>query len=106
MKIILITARNEQYRNETELWLKNNSIRYDKLVMRTKRFTDGTFKLTEYLQHKINSCLENDVKYMLDDDEYIINTLNNCGIISVQVDKIGRFDTAYLKLLEKIRKGC
>lgn len=104
-KHILVTARHEDYRNETQEWLKSKPVKYDKLVMRERRFTNGKFDLGEYINYKINACLDNNINYMIDDDEYVVSTLNKIGIISVQVNKEGRFDTSYFQLLKKIKKG-
>jgi hypothetical protein len=102
-KVILITARHEEYRNVTLKWLQKKSIKYERVVMRNFRFSGGVFNLNEYLKYKYISCLEHNIKYMLDDDEKVVNMLNENGIISVLVDRKGRFDTAYYQLLEKIK---
>jgi len=103
MKIVLVTARHEEYRDVTLNWLKNKSIKNDKLIMRNFRFSGGVFNLEEYLSYKYRTCLDNNINYMLDDDEKIVNMLNLNGITSVLVDKNGRFDTAYFKLIKKIK---
>lgn len=102
-KIILITARHEEYRNITTEWLQNKPIKYEKIIMRNFRFSGGVFNLNEYLKYKYIACLEHNIKYMLDDDEKVVNMLNENGIISVLVDRNGRFDTAYYELINKIK---
>ena len=103
LKIVLITSRHEEYREVTLQWLQKRLIKHNKLVMRNFRFSTGVFNVDEYLQYKYKACIENNVKYMLDDDEKVVNMLNSYGISSVLVDKNGRFDTAYFKLLKRIR---
>ncbi len=101
-KIVFVTARHEEYRNVTLKWFEKKLIKYEKIVMRNFRFSGGVFNLDEYMQYKYTSCLENNIKYMLDDDKEVVNMLNEHGIISVLVNRNGRFDTAYLELINKI----
>ncbi len=103
MKIVLITARHEEYRDVTLNWLKNKPIKHEKLIMRDFRFSGGVFNLSEYLDYKYKSCLNNNITYMMDDDEKVVNMLNSCGITSILVDRNGRFDTAYFELLKRIK---
>ena len=76
-KIILVTARHEEYRNVTVQWLQLKQIKYEKIVMRNFRFSGGVFNLNEYLKYKYIACLEHNIKYMLDDDEKVVNMLNS-----------------------------
>ncbi len=103
MKIILVTARHEEYRDVTLNWLKNKPVKHEKVVMRDFRFSGGVFNLNEYLNYKHKACLDNNISYMIDDDEKVVNMLNSYGITSVLVDRNGRFDTAYFELLKKIK---
>lgn len=104
MKIVLVTARHEEYRDVTLNWLNQRKlIKHEKLIMRNFRFTGGVFNLNEYLNYKYRACLDNNISYMIDDDENVVNMLNSCGITSVLVDRNGRFDTAYFELLKKIK---
>jgi uncharacterized HAD superfamily protein len=41
-KMIVLTARNDAYRPETEDWLKKNHIKADDLLMRPKHDTEGS----------------------------------------------------------------
>ncbi|MEM9679645.1 MAG: phosphoribosyltransferase family protein [Bacteroidota bacterium] len=66
----LVTSRLEKYRAETEIWLKNHGIKYDKLVMldlpdmkaRQKANCHGSHKAKEYQNSKYNLFVESDLK--------------------------------------------
>lgn len=70
----LVTSRLEKYRDETETWLKNNGVRYDKLVMldlpdkkaRQKANCHGTHKAKEYKSSKYNLFVESDLKQAIE----------------------------------------
>ncbi|WP_299361829.1 phosphoribosyltransferase family protein [Winogradskyella sp.] len=65
----LVTSRLEKYRTETETWLKNHGIKYDKLVMldlpdmkaRQKANCHGSHKANEYKNSKYNLFVESDL---------------------------------------------
>lgn len=70
----LVTSRLEKYREETETWLKNNGVRYDKLVMlnlpdmkaRQKANCHGSHKAKEYKSGKYNLFVESDLKQAIE----------------------------------------
>lgn len=65
----LVTSRLEKYREETEIWLKNNGIKYDKLVMldlpnakaRQKANNHGGHKAKEYKDNYYNLFFESEL---------------------------------------------
>ncbi|MEO1030389.1 MAG: phosphoribosyltransferase family protein [Bacteroidota bacterium] len=65
----LVTSRLEKYRAETETWLNNHGIKYDKLVMldlpdmkaRQKANCHGSHKAKEYQNSKYNLFVESDL---------------------------------------------
>lgn len=66
----LVTSRLEKYRKETEIWLENHNIKYDKLVMldlpdmkaRQKANCHGSHKANEYKNSKYNLFIESDLR--------------------------------------------
>lgn len=70
----LVTSRLEKYREETEIWLKNNGVQYDKLVMldlpdmkaRQKANCHGVHKASEYKSNKYNLFVESDLKQAIE----------------------------------------
>ena len=66
----LVTSRLEKYRVETETWLENHRIKYDRLVMldlpnmkaRQKANCHGIHKANEYKKSKYNLFVESDLK--------------------------------------------
>jgi uncharacterized HAD superfamily protein len=70
----LVTSRLEKYRSETETWLKNNGVKYDKLVMldlpnakaRQKANNHGTHKANEYKKSHYNLFFESELHQALE----------------------------------------
>ena len=70
----LVTSRLEKYRTETETWLENQGITYDKLVMldlpdmkaRQKANCHGSHKANEYKNSKYNLFVESDLKQAIE----------------------------------------
>lgn len=64
-KIYIVTSRKEQYRSNTEEWLKRNKIKYDRLFMlkeaRTRRNIID-FKHRTIVENKIDTFYEDDEK--------------------------------------------
>lgn len=59
----LVTSRLEKYRKETEEWLKNNNIKYNKLVMLDLPNMEARQKANNHAEHKANTY--KDIKYSL-----------------------------------------
>ena len=65
----LVTSRLEKYRKETELWLENHGIKYNKLVMldlpdmkaRQKANCHASHKANEYINSKYNLFVESNL---------------------------------------------
>jgi uncharacterized HAD superfamily protein len=70
-KIIIVTARPEEYRKDTELNAIWNGIKYDKLI-----FSNDKVKTLKSLRRKYNVVMFADDKY-----ETIEDVANNCGWI-------------------------
>lgn len=74
----LVTSRLEKYRKETETWLANHGIKYDKLVMldlpdmkaRQKANCHGSHKANEYKNSKYNLFVESDLKQAIEINKY------------------------------------
>ncbi|MEH6680486.1 MAG: phosphoribosyltransferase family protein [Sediminicola sp.] len=70
----LVTSRLEKYRPETETWLKNHGVKYDKLVMldlpdmraRQKANCHGGHKANEFKNSKYNLFVESDLKQAIE----------------------------------------
>lgn len=70
----LVTSRLEKYRNETEFWLKDNNVKYDKLVMldlpdmkaRQRSNCHASHKAGEYKLSKYNLFVESDFSQALE----------------------------------------
>ena len=70
----LVTSRLEKYRAETETWLNNHSIKYNKLVMldlpdmkaRQKANCHGSHKAKEFKNSKYNLFVESDLKQAIE----------------------------------------
>jgi uncharacterized HAD superfamily protein len=70
----LVTSRLEKYRAETETWLKNHGVAYDKLVMldlpdmkaRQKANCHGSHKANEFKNSKYNLFVESDLKQAIE----------------------------------------
>jgi len=70
----LVTSRLEKYRKETEIWLKNHNIKYDKLVMldlpnakaRQKANNHGGHKAKEYQNSYYNLFFESELHQALE----------------------------------------
>ncbi|MBO8129188.1 MAG: hypothetical protein H0Z39_08330 [Peptococcaceae bacterium] len=72
-KVILITARSEKYRQDTESWLKKHGIVYDELIMLGHR-------------GKIQTCREQDAAAIVEDNPDTAREAAEAGIPVVLVD--------------------
>jgi uncharacterized HAD superfamily protein len=70
----IVTSRLEKYRNETEIWLKDNGVKYDKLVMldlpdmksRQKANNHAGHKAQEYRSNFYNLFIESDLRQAIE----------------------------------------
>ena len=70
----LVTSRLEKYRSETETWLKQNGVKYDKLVMldlpdikaRQKANCHSSHKAHEYKKNQYNLFVESDLRQAIE----------------------------------------
>lgn len=56
----LVTSRLEKYRNETEIWLKKNGVRYNDMIMLDLPNMQARQKANNHGQHKANTYKKND----------------------------------------------
>lgn len=93
--IILMTSRNELYRDQTRYWLIKNSIPNDLLIMRSKGdrrpSEDVKQSKMEFLQTKY------DVLHFYDDHPEVIERISNMGY---NAHKIPGYEEDKLKMME------
>lgn len=85
--IVIVTARNENYRALTSRWLKNNNVPHDALFMRKENDFRSDYEIKKEILEKINEYW--DVKHAVDDNPDIINLWESNGIPTT---KIGTWD--------------
>ena len=101
-----ITGRRETYKEVTKDWFKMVGIPYKELVMVPNNFyPNDFFDLKKYIDFKINSHLQRNIKYGLDDSIYVINALKRNGIIACKVDEDFRnaFENLFVRKQNKNR---
>ena len=64
----IVTSRLEKYRKETEIWLKNNSVRYDKLVMLDLPDMKARQKANNHAGHKAKEYQTNNYTLFVESD--------------------------------------
>lgn len=82
-RLILVSARPENYRKETELWLENNGIGYDLLIMRNaddKR--DDTIVKSEIYDKYLSKL---NITYVYDDRPKVIRMWREKGLNVIDV---------------------
>ena len=85
LKVILLSARDEKYRPETEAWLEQHGVDFDELVMRKEddARNDALIK-EELLEEKIMSRFN--ILFVLDDRDRVVQMWRDKGIDCFQVD--------------------
>ena len=64
----IVTSRLEKYRKETEIWLKNNGVRYDKLVMLDLPDMKARQKANNHAGHKAKEYQANNYTLFVESD--------------------------------------
>jgi uncharacterized HAD superfamily protein len=64
----IVTSRLEKYRKETEVWLKNNGVRYDKLVMLDLPDMKARQKANNHAGHKAKEYQTNNYTLFVESD--------------------------------------
>jgi len=88
--IVLVTARREQFRPNTEQWLKNNDIPYDFLYHRVKGANKVDYKIMIAKRFKPLFIIDDDpeiVKGLRSKGFYVYQPNNNYEILSEEVYK-------------------
>lgn len=89
-KVIVLTGRNEEHREVTEQWLKENGVEYDELYTRLNSDVDENGKMLEdsivkerlfrtHVQPRFN------VKFVLDDRNRVVQKWRELGLKCLQV---------------------
>lgn len=98
LDITLITGRIEMYRKETEQWLRNNGIKYDRLIMIPNNYYKNGFDMKLFLDFKLQNCVNNRINFALDDNEEVIKILRSHSIKAQLVKE--NFKEAFNKLFK------
>lgn len=87
--IILVSGRSDEVKTETIEWLKQNKIQYDHLLMRKHGDYRPDWKIkSEILEQQILGTLgyqKDDIKYILDDRDQVVNMWRSHGLRCLQV---------------------
>lgn len=89
-KVIILTGRDEEHREVTEQWLKENNVEYDELYTRLnsdvdeagKKLEDSIVKERLYRDHVATRF---NVKFVLDDRNRVVNMWRRIGLKCLQV---------------------
>jgi len=100
--IWVITGRREEYRESTTDWLDMYGIPYKELVMVSNNFYAGGYSVEKYVGFKVDSHIQRNIRYALDDNIYVIDALNKNGIFAHRVD--GDFREAFENVVKKKEK--
>ncbi len=87
LKPIIITGRQEYFRDVTEQWLHEHYIPYSKLIMLPSGYygKPGEFDWNKYVNFKIKEIEKIKPLFVLDDVAYVTSALNKRGIPSYLV---------------------
>lgn len=84
LKVILVSGREDKYRNQTERWLEANGIEYDALLMRRS----GDYRKDSIVKLEIYDEFIKpfyDVEFVLDDRNQVVEMWRDQGLICLQV---------------------
>lgn len=95
--VFAITGRREIYRDITIDWFNLYGIPYEELVMVPDNFYVGGYSVEKYVGYKVDSHIQRDIRYALDDNIYVIDALQRNGIYAHKVD--GDFREAFDKII-------
>lgn len=83
-EILLVSGREEKFRQMTEWWLATHEIPYDFLFMRATDDTRPDTEVKEELyRQKVERCYE--VKFVLDDRNRVVKMWRDLGLTCFQV---------------------
>lgn len=83
-EIVLVTGRPDSYKKQTETWLSQNNIKYDRLYMRR---SNDKRRDTEVKQNILNTYIDKAlVKLVIDDRPAVIRMWRDNGL---EVDDVG-----------------
>lgn len=95
----IITGRLERYRCVTIEWFNMYGIPYKDLTMFPNNFYDKNgYSIPKYAEYKLYLHLQKKIHASLDDNIYVVDTLNKCGIPCYLVEN--NFRDAFEKVLE------
>ena len=83
-KIVICTARSELWREETENWLEDNKIHYDKLVMRHIKDRKPDY-LCKYELYKTEIWRDYSVLCVFDDNTNVVNMWRDLNLTCFQI---------------------
>ena len=95
--IILVTGREEKYREVTVKWLHKNDIPFNRLIMVPDDYYPVEFYYDSYLKFKLNAYIENHVHFVLDDSNNVINLSRMYGFGAEKVNDT--FDEAFRRCI-------
>lgn len=83
-EIIIVTARPDRYKKETEQWLKANRITYDKLFMRSNgdRRSHWRVKSDIYDKH----LKDIDIEFCIEDTQECVEMWKSKGLVCLHVN--------------------
>jgi len=85
-RLILLSGRNGSSRMNTEKWLKDNGVRYDRLIMRGEE----DYRRDVVVKKEIyENCIENEyqVEIVFDDRNSVVDMWRDLGLVCFQVNK-------------------
>lgn len=84
-RIVILTARSEDFREDTEQWLERMDITYDELLMRpTGDNRNDSIVKSEIVDNHISG--QYDIRMHFDDRDRVVNALRDKGIKVAQVN--------------------
>ena len=87
--LLLVTGRNEKYRNITEQWLAWNEIPFSSLLMRPDNDYRADHVIKEEILHTILKD-GHDIEFAVDDRQQVVDMWRRNGITCLQCD-VGNF---------------
>jgi acid phosphatase class B len=84
-KIIFVTGRGEDYRDQTESWLKKHQVNYDELYMRkVNDFREDADVKEEIYHQEIEK--KNQVLFVVDDRKSVVARWRELDLVCLQCD--------------------
>ena len=88
-ELILVTGRNERFRDVTEQWLAWNEIPFGKLLMRANRDSRADHIIKEEILHDLLAS-GRQIAFTVDDRQQVVDMWRRNGITCLQCD-VGDF---------------